>query len=762
MYNSMNSKPSVRYLVGCRQHTFRNGQKGALLVVLIITMVVLSLLSGGIVYIFYSSTLNPVSGNYAQRAYYNAEAGFRYVTALYRVAGDKTVFNQYATPQTITLPGDGGTVAVSVTTPTTFATATAAVSGSNLVLSGINGTFPPGPGFFTKSGYSTVYRYTGINTAGGTTTLTGIFPTGFTGGAITTKEQTTITSKGTFGNGFWNVSRTVAYSWPLSGIRGGNAGNGTPTAVDMSTIVTGTNNSTGEFVMATHRSGNYALNVSSIQGGTTNAEVYGSPPLASGTSNPLYQAWLNSGGYLSYDLQVKVAEEHNQQPPQWNSKTTYNEGDTVWYQDPLTGYYASLIDKNKGNTPGGGGGNNAWQGVGFVYGFGVFFRINELDANTSAYGLAFFRQCATCSQDVPPTLIPPNLPDKVGSVLLFARDGSASNQTNWLAFMSLNNGVQYQADATKLSYVVDPYGFMQDWSSIYVRVVEAASIKLASETVASSINIGDQITGAGGAGTATVIRKIHDSDGYVVLLLNNVQQGIFTRPATVGTYTTTSTWTNGIDCTDGYCPKDNYIWAFYADTSKHPSNTSGDNTAQNNVRLEEVPVQGISMLGIPAGTINWTPTDIQAWANTDDHFTLVMWNSVSSNLNTGVDSSLRLMGKGKELNAIIRSHKYLTASTGSAIPTNTNYWTKQTCTAQYINYWFSSSSYAVGDKVVYNSLCYQCKKATAPPTNNITFPPEIGIIAKGITADQFFYDDLAYRIFQGSGGGTPYIQPIQQ
>jgi hypothetical protein len=120
------------------------------------------------------------------------------------------------------------------------------------------------------------------------------------------------------------------------------------------------------------------------------------------------------------------------------------------------------------------------------------------------------------------------------------------------------------------------------------------------------------------------------------------------------------------------------------------------------------------------------------------------------------------MGKGKELNAIIRSHKYLTASTGSAIPTNTNYWTKQTCTAQYINYWFSSSSYAVGDKVVYNSLCYQCKKATAPPTNNITFPPEIGIIAKGITADQFFYDDLAYRIFQGSGGGTPYIQPIQQ
>ena len=170
MYNSMNSKPSVRYLVGCRQHTFRNGQKGALLVVLIITMVVLSLLSGGIVYIFYSSTLNPVSGNYAQRAYYNAEAGFRYVTALYRVAGDKTVFNQYATPQTITLPGDGGTVAVSVTTPTTFATATAAVSGSNLVLSGINGTFPPAPGFFTKSGYSTVYRYTGINTAGGTTT----------------------------------------------------------------------------------------------------------------------------------------------------------------------------------------------------------------------------------------------------------------------------------------------------------------------------------------------------------------------------------------------------------------------------------------------------------------------------------------------------------------------------------------------------------------------------------------------------------------
>ncbi len=216
MFTLINTKFSGRTLVGCGYHqVLRNGQRGALLIGLIITMVILSALGGGIVYIFSSSTLNPISGNYAQRAYYNAEAGFRYVTSLYR-SGNTTEFNTYiAAPKTLSLP-EGGTAAVQVTTPIPSATAntSAAGGGSTLTLSSTSG-FPSPKGFFTIGTANTVYRYTGVSG----TTLTGIYPnTGSVASGVTikTKEQVTITSKGTFGSGLWTVSRTVIYAWPLS------------------------------------------------------------------------------------------------------------------------------------------------------------------------------------------------------------------------------------------------------------------------------------------------------------------------------------------------------------------------------------------------------------------------------------------------------------------------------------------------------------------------------------------------------------------
>jgi hypothetical protein len=62
------------------------------------------------------------------------------------------------------------------------------------------------------------------------------------------------------------------------------------------------------------------------------------------------------------------------------------------------------------------------------------------------------------------------------------------------------------------------------------------------------------------------------------------------------------------------------------------------------------------------------------------------------------------MGKDKEENAIIRTNKWVTTS----YPTS--------CAAS-------------------------------------TYPPEIGIVAKGTVSMQFAYDDLAYRILWGAGGG---------
>jgi len=211
MQNSINTRLSVRNLAGCRyRDTCRNGQKGALMIVLIVALVVLSALSGGLVYIFSSSTLNPVSGMYTQRAYYNAEAGLRYMKANYVWAVDKLVLSS----QTLTLPG-GGTANVTVTGLTgTFVPATATVTASSGSTITISGTFPSAsqslPQFFKRDdGSNTIYRYTGISGA----ILSGVYPAfSFTSGGITTVASATITSKGTFKN----VSRTITSIWPVT------------------------------------------------------------------------------------------------------------------------------------------------------------------------------------------------------------------------------------------------------------------------------------------------------------------------------------------------------------------------------------------------------------------------------------------------------------------------------------------------------------------------------------------------------------------
>ncbi|MHB8139140.1 MAG: hypothetical protein ACYDGO_12250 [Smithellaceae bacterium] len=311
MYTLINIKRSGKTLVDCTcRHALRNGQKGALLIGLIITMVILSALSGGVVYIFSSSTLNPISGNYAQRAYYNAEAGFRYMTSLYR-SGNTTEFNTYvAAPKTLSLP-DGGTTTVQVTTPIASATAntSAAGGGSSLALSSTTG-FPSPKGFFTIGTASTVYRYTGVSG----TTLNGIYPnTGpvASGVAIKTKEQVTITSKGTFGSGLWNVSRTVIYAWPLSLSAADEISADSP-AAGVNPGSPGSNwnaPSAGAFTVDTG-TGQPALKLidqSSYSCGSSPITYFSLMSLNWGTSFANFsKSWSGNGKTLSYDAQVKM------------------------------------------------------------------------------------------------------------------------------------------------------------------------------------------------------------------------------------------------------------------------------------------------------------------------------------------------------------------------------------------------------------------------------------------------------------------------
>lgn len=313
MHNLINSTDSGRIMVNCTHTSVlsRNGQTGALLLGLIITMVILSALGGGIVYIFSSSTLNPVSGNMAQRAYYNAEAGFRYVTALYR-SGDTTEFNTYVeNPKTLSIP-DGGTATVTVTGLTTpYVPAKAnyvSGSGSTLTLSPTSGTFTSPLGFFMKDGSSTVYRYTGLTTSGGNIVLTGISPSVASGGSFTTKQQVMITSTGTSG-GIWNVSRKVTYIWPLS-TAGGSEVSADPFTAGVNPGSVNSNwnaPSAGTFSVATI-GGNAALKLYGkdflLCGPTTYFSLI-SLKLGQDFAN-FGQSWSGNNKTLSYDAQVKI------------------------------------------------------------------------------------------------------------------------------------------------------------------------------------------------------------------------------------------------------------------------------------------------------------------------------------------------------------------------------------------------------------------------------------------------------------------------
>ncbi|HNY50529.1 MAG TPA: hypothetical protein PKI91_08185 [Smithella sp.] len=217
-------------IAGRRHRAFLQNQRGALLIGIIATIVILSALSGGLLYIFSSSSLNPVSGNFAQRAYMNAEAGINYLKALYRnaqtPAEGKALLQTYENQQTINMP-DGGTAKVTVSGMTsnyipaegTYVSG----SGTTLTLSPTSGSFPDPPGFFRKRNDGTIYRYTGKTSDSGNIILTGVSPgvTGAAGVVFVTNEQITIDSQGTVGLGLWNVNRKISYVWPLSGSKHG-------------------------------------------------------------------------------------------------------------------------------------------------------------------------------------------------------------------------------------------------------------------------------------------------------------------------------------------------------------------------------------------------------------------------------------------------------------------------------------------------------------------------------------------------------------
>ncbi|MEE9912528.1 MAG: hypothetical protein K4571_12475 [Deltaproteobacteria bacterium] len=397
----------------------------------------------------------------------------------------------------------------------------------------------------------------------------------------------------------------------------------------------------GEFV-SVDVGGDAALKIVDTTSGST-AEAYVAVP--PGASNPFYVAWNAAGGFLSYDSQVKVT----------------------------LGIWSEWLDMF------------IYRPENYCMGFTSQHRQTTSVQQNDFYGLSIVRTHnagGSGRDNIPDTMIPTGVANNTPMIVFWVRNGNQGDGADyWLAYQVLSTS----------DYIISTYSSwpsIHPWSTLYLRLVEAASIKL-SVTDAPLISVGGTINGA--TGTGKVVKKIKDSDNRVVLLLNNIT-GTFTRPAAVNGYGTDAAW--------GYRSKDNYYWAFYGDPSAH-------GVANAN------PLDNIRLANPRSGTLAWAVSDMADWTAAKDNFRLVQWNA-ALNTSTNGDPSVKRMGQGNELNAIIRTNKLVTANTYS------------------------------------------------PVTN---FPAMIGLVCVGDSCDgelewgwsAGYYDDLAYLI-AGSNGSSGEVQ----
>jgi hypothetical protein len=606
--------------------------QGSVLIVLVVTIIVIGLLGVAVVSLQGTASIHEVRANHAERAYNLAESGFRYAfstymsqetvnqkiqelgslngTTLHVPSGGKIfypnirILNATQAKQTIfTIDGvqqlkSGGSLSIENITDE-----------SDTYLSEYNGVFAAE---FEDDGATYSFRYLKFNKD--ESKLENIIglksedkaflqdePTFDDQMNCTSLEHARIKSRGEFpGSGDLNVSREVVYWWPLPDASGGDQSPEPPLTIHDFTKEQGATAS-GNFVVEPDIEGDDALYVEkttsgSGQGNQPSTEAYVSP--SAGETNYFYQAWQNRGGFLSYDAQVKIAMGD------WDYR------------------------------------NEEWENRPPYYAAGPLFRAKNPGQQQTFYGLSFFRSRTgkgPNADGIPDSMVPPGGHEDQSMIMLWSRNGNQGNgDDNWLAY-------QYLDETFYSDYVVDGTdGAIKPWSTLVVRVIEAASIKLDTSN-SVSISIDDWIAGEQG-NRAKVVKKIRDQDNKVVLLLNNVSDG-FTMPDTVYGYSTNGQW--------GYRSKDAYVWAFYGDTSNHGSNSTPVKQTPEEKRLSNI-------RRLPSSveySLHWPSQVIGNWSADIDNFTLVQW---ANHLNTGEDQSIHRMGKGKEYNGIIRTQKWIT------------------------------------------------------------------------------------------------------
>jgi hypothetical protein len=482
----------------------------------------------------------------------------------------------------------------------TFTIGTAAPSGSTI------GTNPAVFAYKTRSGNALQEVTLSKNQ-----TTTGTFSVDVPANAfITLKKFVNVRSRGTYGP--LQSSRTISYYVPIDLTPGPSTKvTFTDTFEDLSHWNAG---GTGQGELGTHEIKNDANTDSSnalhvkttYQYGLLSGLYYDRASLLTfnwgSTGVDLNQSWNLAGKFLSYDTQVKVKVV---------SQPKYYMAGMIFRMTTGKNYGVSFLRPNKGATL-------IWD-----------------------------------KDSIPDDLCP--LSDSNHDTLIVLWEQTSANTMQWLAYKVLANTTDGLLDAS---------GKLNPWSTILVRVVEAASLEFSGGTGTTPL-YDDTITGNTSHATARV-------NGTPILSLGALDAwgsgtaGILTVDTVSGTFQSeTLTVKRGTDTigTVNYTgtsrPRDNYIRVYYGSTAAIPVNTPGDSYPLGNIRKGHARITNmdLTLQKWPADNV-WgpvvTPVNPSVWAAANDYFTLVQWDGLQ--LGAG-DARL---GTDRELNAIYRTNFLIT------------------------------------------------------------------------------------------------------
>jgi prepilin-type N-terminal cleavage/methylation domain-containing protein len=668
------------------------GQKGSALLGLVATIVVFAILGAALLSMTSSSTFSQIIANSSTRAYYLAEGGMRYAASQFRNASTESakdamllslhnddfalssdgtfhleIYPYYfkttsaasgttlatkfcgGVPSDMTIPNSGylkigdnatpvyyssrnisGTnvtfTCTSVTAandvtvlPVAVASSQTLTNGGNLTLSSgytsfpaINGSFTVGSASSTAGTSTAVYSYKRrsgnvlyevyLSTSSSTS-----FSLSVPSGAyITLMKFISLRSRGTYGAGTtYAASRTISYSIPIGYISSGASKTAPFTEMfsDASDLATYWNTSAelGTFAISSG-----ALSVTGTQSiYLTSGAWYLRTSLLTlnwgSTGVNLNACWGAMGNLLSYDVQTKV-------------KVTNTSS---------ARYYMA----------------------------GVVFRV---DTSGQMYGVSFLRPNPGTFIGIDYDKIPDDVcPLSSTTPMIVLWQEAPYGTITWLAYKTLTE------DSGR--GIVNSSGYLVDWSTLLVRVIEADSLQFNNGS-GTTFEFGDVVTGAISGATAVV-------SGTPILTSgswgSNAAGWLTISGSTSTSYKNSSgviQFQSGEDLrvngvikaryTGSYRLKDNYIRAYYGKTA---AAGSANSTPTDNNRLAN------PVLTSTGQSLTWPVDNVTEWAAANDYFTLVQWTAI----NSGAGGSIALLGTGTEANAIVRTNMLVTPSSGT-------------------------------------------------------------------------------------------------